>query len=238
MDENKSPPGQKFAAILGVLTVLATAIAAVPSFLQLNRDRPLVYHQVQSISVVNPESPDARRVIQVLRMNRVPTARTVVQIQNKGQGPAKEVRIGIQTYGPLFEVTTDPSPAERPVWVSLPTPQPDYRGDSVATMELANLAPGKVFEISVAYDAGLTRPAATDVDVYYDGKPARRVPNLAAAPELSVGQTFRVPLIIFAAGTSLTILVAGFIVLRRNDDLARALWRLIKEAIYLAIPIP
>jgi hypothetical protein len=234
MADGEKNQSQTPTVIIGIVTIIATLATAIPAFVSLNRDRPLVYFTSQSISVLNPASPDAPRVAEVLRSNNVPTARTVIALENKGQGAASEVRVGLQTGGPVRDVSTTPSSKDRPVWVTIPPIPPSASSDSVVSLELKQMAPGRSLVISVAFDAALSAKAEPAVDVFYDGKPAVRVADLPAAQPLSMASTFRTPLLVLVGGMVLTMVVAFAVVLSRNASLARAVYEVLTQALELS----
>ncbi len=225
---DNSGSGQWISLLIGALTIVATIIAAIPSFIGVTQDRSSVFYQTEVFSILNPGSPDIDRVSAVLRENKIPDSRLTVICMNTGNGAAKELRVRIQVTGDIQEGFTEPVPADQPIWVTPPDSIKPSENGTVLTAKFRDLAPGKPVSISAAYfsSQNTTHPV---IDVFFDGKPATQVKNVRDAPSYTFVGAFRLPLTIFGVGLAFAVLVAAIVILKRNPDLASALAKFLLE---------
>jgi hypothetical protein len=201
--------GSKVTGAIGLLGALATLVTAVPAVIQLFIDRPYVYFDVSELSIINPNSPDLSRVRKVLQDNNVSDSIIAVHMKNRGQGPAKEVRLGVSVTGEIRDpIEFVPTPNERPVWVDLPEATPIGLDGKTIRADLRNFAREQTLKATVRYhSAQSTQPAK--VQVYFDGKPAQQVVNVEIAPAQTALSKFVLPLKIFVV--SVIVMLAALV---------------------------
>jgi hypothetical protein len=222
---------------LAVLTIIISVITSIPSFIALNRDRPLLFHSISQISVLNPAWPNYPEMVALLHSNKIPTARCRIDLLNNGDAQANEVRIGIAVSGPIAAITTVPDARQKPVWAEIPTNLATYYGTKAAQIDIRRLAPTKVLRLEVAY---FSPPGQTDngtVDAFFDGKPSTLVGDIGAAPRPTILASFRIPLLVLGIGMGITLGVAAVLVLRRNRELADAAVMILRTTAKMTIGI-
>src|ERR1044072_677859 len=234
--QRKRGNGQVITLVMGVLTVIATLVAAIPAFLQLGQDRASVYYEFQALSVLNPTSGDVERVKTILQQNNIPDSRAVLKIINTGDGVAKKVKAQVTLEGSIVEVSTDPNLESNPIWVDLPKQLNEFKGKNTATLEVGNLAPTKLLTISIGYNSSGNSTPNIQPQVFFDYRPAIQIENISAAPTNTAYQVLKIPLGILGVGVLLTLIVAAIIVIRRNEVLSSVLWRFFIEWLYEVTP--
>jgi len=133
---------RQIATALAALTLIATAVAAIPAFMEYAADRPAVFFDVVSLPLLNPQNVDFNRVESLLKANGIPNSRMRLRISNRGSGPASSVRVTARFPGGAHSVQVTPSPDSKPAWVTFTTPPTARPGDKVVAFELEDLGVG------------------------------------------------------------------------------------------------
>lgn len=226
--------GHRVILFLGVLTMIATLVAAFPAYQQLTADKPLVRYAVDTSAILNPDSPEYERVREILRDNQVPDSRVIVSVVNNGHGPATEVELRIAATGPIRDITTSPSANENPVGVSLPADLQPIIGNKIASLVFSDLSVAKIVSVSVGYESEVAGEAS--VEVVFDGRPAERVSSVVAEEESALWAAIKMPVLILVAGALFTLLVAASTVIRNSPDIAEKLVSLLWNSIRMLFP--
>lgn len=215
--ERKIPKGSGFyvTAALGVLSILATLIAAYPSFEGAFSRVPKVYFDIRSDSISHPPGTDEQKVLKALKDAGIAPAALRIRIINKGRAPAKEVKIGSKTEGNFLYVNSEPSATSKAVWVDV-TVQQFQSGDKEAVVHLKNLVPDK----KVVVDLGYEPPKAnSNSDVVAAGVMAEEVQDVDNVPQWTLWRALELPLTIFFGGIILSVLVGIGMAARTNPRL-------------------
>lgn len=237
MAKKKESSGSKLLSVsLAMLTIVVAGIVAIPGFVRLNRDRPVVFYTTDQISVLNERSPNYEELINVLQANRIPDSRLIVSMVNTGDVEAKEVRIGVEIDGKIADILPMRSEKYNPVWVGLldANEMEVFKGKPIANIPLKRFTSGKRLNIEIGYFSFRSPQRPAIVDVFFDGrdfagKEATLVSDLSTVHQESFFSIFRVPMIILVSGIGITLLVSVAVVLSKNRELAGLLYSTIKE---------
>ena len=200
--------------IVGVITVIATIIAAIPGFVTLNRDRPDVYFSQETASILNSTVTDFDRIKGVLKSNGIPDSLSRLTIVNWGNGPANFVRFRAAVPGEVQKITSSPSALDKPAWVDLPLDFGAPTGSSNIAFEIKMLAPTKpiIFQVGF-YGNSLTNRLAWEV--FFDGRPAILAAEVNARPQSLDRRQIVMPIAVFGFGALITLLTATYVSIRR-----------------------
>lgn len=241
MEENdkllsgKKSGEQMLTVVMGVLTFLATVVAAIPAFLQLSQDRPSVYYQLEDVSILTNSDNNTERVKKILRENNIPDSRTTLKVINSGDGAAKQVKLQVTVNGAIIESVIDPNIDSNPIWIDMPkdlNKQLDgFKGKSSATLEFVNMAATKLLTISVGYSSAANPPGIAKSEVFFDNKPAIPIKDISAAPQYSLWQAFKMPLLVLIIGLALTVMISVGILLAHNEMLNVSFKNILRDVI-------
>ncbi|MCA2992534.1 hypothetical protein [Gemmatimonas sp.] len=200
----KLTTAERVSVVIAVLTLIVSAVSALPGFLALRSRQAAVLFESSSSSMVYPSTANRDTILRLLEANRVPTAFTRLLLSNRGDEPAASVAISFRAPGPILATRIVPSPDERPAWVRI---APDSVQDSsTVRFSLQGLAVGPTLMIEIGYLAATLDSAYWEI--FADGKPAQSVASIKAAPE-NVGKiSFRPALQILGAGLFVAILAS------------------------------
>lgn len=215
--ETRIPKGTGFyvTAVLGVLSIFATLIAAYPAFEGAFSRVPKVYFDIRSDTISHPPGTDEQKVFKALKDAGIAPAALRIRIINKGRAPAKEVKIGSKTEGNFLYVNSEPSASSKSVWVDV-TVQQFQSGDKEAIVHLKNLVPDK----TVVVDLGYEPPKAnSNSDVVAAGLMAEEVQDVDNVPQWTLWRALELPLTIFFGGIILSVLVGVGMAARTNPRL-------------------
>jgi len=220
--------GYLVTTILGILTLLVTAIAAVPSFYGVFGQKAKVYYSVFSDRITVPEEIDNQELRELLKTKNIPDATVRVDVVNMGDAAAKSIKAGIKIPGIAEYMKSTPPAKPEPVWVRIGVQSTNDSISSYITYSFEELVPTKVVSAIVGYQTVKDNETET-VDVVFDGLPAERVKNIEEAPKWSLWNQFEKPLSVLASGFGITLLVGVVIVVRSNPRLKAATLLLLKE---------
>lgn len=201
--------------VLGALTMLATALNAIPAFLALRGHEPHVVYQVDRAQMLYPQDADRSAIRKLLRENRIPDAFVSVVLSNRGDAPAREVIVGITVPGIIVAEKTDPEPDSRPAWVKI-TRESEVSGTSRSIRYvLRDLGLTRNLAMKVSYAAESLGDAR--FEIFSDGKPAVLVNDLASVPAnaraISFAPTFKI------LGTGMLLSLVAYLFLRYRGGL-------------------
>ncbi|MCP5105687.1 MAG: toll/interleukin-1 receptor domain-containing protein [bacterium] len=215
--ERKIPKGSGFyvTAVLGFLSILATLIAAYPSFEGAFSRVPKVYYDLNSDRISHPPGTDEQKVLKALKDAGIAPAVLRIRIINKGRAPAKEVKIGSKTDGNFLYINSDPSASSKSVWVDIAV-QKFHQGDKEAVVHLKNLVPDKKVVVDFGYEPPKTN---SNSDVVAAGVLAERVQDIDHVPQWTLWSAFEMPLTILLGGMLLSVLIGIGVAARTNPRL-------------------
>lgn len=214
--------------IVAVLTLVVTAIAAIPGFLGLNKEQALIYFSGTTTGIVVPASADVPKIRSILAGNGIPSDQLAVAIVNQGNKEASEVRMSISIPGKILEAWTEPPEASKPIWVQLPDLS-QAKGQSQIQTSLKALGITKPVTIYVGYEK--TSTGVANVELFSDGRPGVRVQDVSAVPAWSPVDIFKLPLFILGGGVAFVVLWAMGVVISRNPKMKAALTELVIKSI-------
>ncbi len=222
LDESRSA-GRPIATIIGIISLVIAAIAAIPSFLQVFGDRPAIHYAVSETFLSIPPTLDHERIRNVLKDNGVADSQLSLELANSGDAPASVVKISLHTQGEVLRAWTVPSPQPDPVWVQIkeiPTPDPKL----ARTFELSDFAASDhTMAIHVSYFRQAGFPDS-DVIVIADGKEASRVANLNELAKASIWSALSLPLTLAGVGIVLSLLVGFGATINANPTFRKILF--------------
>jgi len=220
--------GYLVTTLLGILTIVFSSLAAIPSFQQGFGNQPRVYYSVVVERLVLPPSIDKDRIRSLLKNNRIPDSTVKIGIVNKGDAAAEIVKVGVRVGGIIDSAQSEPPPEPEPVSVSIAIDHDPKDSPSYARYTFKGLVPDHPLEALVGfYSDGSKSPP--DIDVVADGKPAQRVSSLDLAPDWSTWRLFELPLKVLGWGLAITITAGLFVVLAASSRTRAAFLLLVKE---------
>lgn len=220
--------GYLVTTILGILTLVVTAIAAIPSFYGAFGQKAKVYYSVSSDRITVPQEIDNQEFRELLRTRNIPDAAVRVDIVNMGDAAAKTIKAGIRIPGIAEYTKSMPPVKSEPVWVKIGVQATNDSINSYIRYSFEELVPTKVVSAIVGYRT-VEYTETEIVDVVFDGLPAERIAKIEEAPKWSLWNQFERPLSILATGFGITLLVGIVIVIRANPRLRDAILLLLKE---------
>ena len=222
-DSVEKSPGQTFAVIIQIVTVLVTVVVAIPAFRQLSQDRPYVYFHADNINFFNNQYESSTKARAILARNGIPDSQYKIQLSNAGEGPAKEVKIDASVPGKIIEINCVPKESDKPIWVEVPTAAnlASFTNQSRCVLQFSNLAPTKVLSVEIGYSAETN--GTPSFQMLYDQKPGIQVESIASAPRITTFHLFKLPLQILGIGTAFTLFVAVIIVASNKKQLVNSL---------------
>ena len=206
-------------AFLGILSIIATLIAAWPAFQSAFAKVPKVYYDLRTDIVSLPPGTDEQKVLKTLKDAGIAPAALRVRVINKGQAPAKDVKIGSKTVGKFLYVNPTPAVSSKAVWVNVSVDE-FSSGDKDAVVQLKNLVPEKKVIIDFGYEP---TEATAESDVVAAGLLAERVPDIDHVQQWTLWQALKLPIQIFVLGILLSILVGIAMAARTNPRLRNKL---------------
>lgn len=103
--------GYLVTTILGILTLIVTGIAAVPSFYGVFGQKAKVYYSVFSDRITVPQEIDSQEFRELLKTKNIPDATIRIDVVNMGDVAAKIIKTGIRIPG-IAEYTKSTPPAK------------------------------------------------------------------------------------------------------------------------------
>jgi len=210
-------------AFLSILSIIATLIAAWPAFHGVIAKVPKVYYDLRTDIVSLPPGTDEQKLLKALKDAGIAPAALRVRIINKGQAPAKNVKIGSKTVGKFLYVNPTPPVSLKTVWVKVSV-DGFNSGDKDAVVQLKDLVPEKKVIIDFGYEP---TKATAESDVVTAGLLAERVPDVDHVQQWSLLQALKLPIQIFVLGILLSILVGIVLAARTNPRLRNKLFDLL-----------
>lgn len=222
LDESRSA-GRPIATIIGIISLVIAAIAAIPSFLQVFGDRPAIYYAVSETFVSIPPTLEDERIRNVLKDNGVADSQLSLELANNGDAPASLVKIGVQTQGEVLRAWTVPSAQGDPVWVTIhETPASDRK--LTRTFELSDFAASdNRVAIHISYFRQVDSPES-NVQVIADGKEASRVASLSEVAKATLWSALSLPLTLGGVGIVLSLLVGLGATINANPTFRKILF--------------
>ena len=213
---------------LGILTIVVAVLSAIPSFQQQFGNQPRVYYSVLVDRLAFPSTIDGERIRSLLKENAIPDSTARIGIVNKGDAPAKIVKVGIKVPGIIGTVQSAPPPEPEPIWVRISVDHDPEEAPSYARYTLKELVPDHPLEAFVGfYGEGSQSPP--DIDVVADGRPAERLSSLGLAPEWSAWRAFELPVKILGWGLGITLAIGLIVVVAANARTREAALLIVKE---------
>lgn len=224
--ERTVPRGSEFyvTAFLGILSILASLIAAYPAFESSFSRVPKVYYDLRADSISYPPGTSEQQVLKALKIAGIAPAALRIRIINKGQAQAKEIKIGSKTGGNFLYVNSVPSVSSKAVWVEVAL-QSFNSGDKEAVVHLKNMAPEKKVVIDFGYEPPKSEIAS---DVVVSGVFAEKVQDVDNIQQWTLWKALELPIQIFVGGIILSILVGIGMAARSNPRFKSKLIELLK----------
>jgi hypothetical protein len=211
-------PELYISSAIALMGVLATLLAAWPSFDGLFAKRARIYFEARTDIVTFPPGVDAEQIPKLLQSFKIAPAGQRIRLINKGTAAATEIKIGFTTAGKVHYVRTNPIAGSKSVWVRIPQ-EGVIEQERNAIVEVKDLIPDREVIIDFGYEPADAKIAT---DVVYDGAMAFRIASIDAAPKLSIWTEFRLPLQIFL-GTLLAAVAAGIFVMALRNPRFRSM---------------
>ncbi len=229
-EEQKKYKGSGYlvTTILGIVTLIITAIAAIPAFYSAFGENAKVYYAVSSDRILIPEEIDNFEIRKLLNEKNIPDATVRIDVINTGNAAAKAIQAGINIQGIVKYSKSIPPAKPEPVWVNINVESTSDSINSFIKFSFKELVPTKVVSAIIGYQTIKIKTAEL-IDVVYDGLPAERVKSIEEAPIWTVWSQFEKPLSVFLSGIGITILIGIVIVIRSNPKLRDATLLLLKE---------
>jgi len=211
---------------IGFFGLLVAIISLVPSFLSLRKDEPLVSYTAKVNQIAVPSGMNFQNVLEILTNNQIPHGKIELQVVNNGEGPAKELKVRIDSKSKITKYSTIPSDTDNPAWVNVGTPTITSTVDStIAAQSFKSMAVGKILKIEAwfVHKLGPKTEASNfipsyQLEVYCDGKPAISVNDLSSAPKVTLFSHFKLPLWILGCTFLLAFLIAFLVKLIRDKE--------------------
>jgi hypothetical protein len=220
-----------FSAILGVLTLLATIIAAVPAFLTLNKNEPLVYYSVEDKPLPFSNHEAVKEFREFLVQKNIPPDNLEIKLRNVGNAPAKEIKLLVNVPGSLIKWEFRPSKNDTPPWADVPNNINFGFNSNISQKDekIGNLAADNTLALKVGYL--FKYKEAPKVEIYYDGVKAKLINDVSKAPKYNQYTVFKIPALILLAGIVITILWATATILLNNDKYRQELAEILKAIV-------
>jgi len=223
--ERTVPRGSEFyvTAFIGILSIVASLIAAYPAFESSFSRVPKVYYDLRDDSISYPPGTSEQQVLKALKGAGIAPAAQRIRIINKGQAPAKEVNIGSKTVGNFLYINSVPSVMSKAVWVDVSF-QGFNKGDKEAVVQLKNLVPEKKVVVDFGYEPPKSK---TESDVVVAGVFAERVQDVDHIAQWTLWKALELPIRILVGGIILSILIGVGMAARNNPRLKTKLIELL-----------
>lgn len=225
---NELSNGHTSTTVVAILTIVVTAVAAIPGFLGLNKELSQIYYSDVASGIAVPDSADEPKIRSILASNNIASDQLSISMVNQGNKEAAEVRVSVSVPGKVLSAWTDPPEANKPIWVQLPD-MSQIKGQERFQIAVKALAITKPLTIYVGFER--TRAGAAGVEVFAEGRPAAKVQDVAAVPAWSPIEVFRLPLIILGVGLALVVIWAMGVVLSNNPKMKSVLSELAVKSI-------
>ncbi len=220
--------GYVVTTVLGILTLIITAITAIPSFYGTFGQKAKVFYSVTSERITVPQEIDISRFRELLRTQNIPDATIRVDVVNMGTAGAKSIKAGIKVPGEVEYSKSEPPAEPEPVWVKISSETTKESFNSYIKYSFDELVPTRVVSVLIGYRT-FEKDGKEVIDVVFDGLPAQRVRNVEEVAKWSLWHEFKKPLSVLAAGFGLTILFGIAVVIRASPRLREASLLLLKE---------
>ncbi len=211
--------------IIGILTIIVTLIAAIPSFLTLNDEHPKIYYSTAASDIKIPSALNEKDIKTILTDNGIPLNTVSVSLINQGNGAAKSVMVSIKVPGEIVTAWSVPSEADSPIWVKLPKIAVAQNQDLIV-LPLVDLAITKPLIINIGYNPK-SGSETEQVEVFYDGKPAEKVTDVNNVSPWSPWDIFRIPITILISGIIIVLIWAFGVVILNNPPLQETMVSLV-----------
>lgn len=217
-----------FSAVLGVLTFLATITAAVPAFLALNKNEPLVYYSVEDKPLPFSNVETMKEFREFLVQKNIPPDNLEIKLRNVGNAPAKEIKLLVNVPGNLVKWEYKPSKNDTPPWVDVPNNFNSGFNSNISRKDdkVSNLAADNTLSLTVGY-LGKNKEVPK-AEIYYDGVKANLITDITKAPKYNKFAVFKLPAVILVAGIIITILWATASILLQNEKYRKELAEILK----------
>lgn len=214
-------------SLLAFLTLLVTVIAAIPSFLSLNKEQAAIFFSAQTSHVSVPDSLDSKKALSILEANGIPGSTVELSIINQGNSEAKKIKFSIDVPGEIIAVWSNPSTKEKPIWVNLPVIQWDKESKTFQA-EITHMGT----TIPLTYYVGYLHSESgnPNVKVFHNGKPAEYVESISSVPLWSKWKVFMLPLYILGGGFGLVLFWAFVVALYKSPSFREKVIRELLEA--------
>ncbi len=210
--------------ILGVLTIIATLITAVPGFLSLKAKHPQITFEARKSQISFPTNTNGLRIKEILDREGIPDASFIVALKNSGDQPAAIVNVSISALGKVIAASSRPSPQDHPPWVNISDP-PIQTNKTSVTCQLKGMAVGPKLEIEVNYcsiDSGVPK-----CEIYADGILAQEIAETTQRDKTFdlVGRSIAA----FVIGLFLSTLVFLFLRMNERPELKDLMWLVVRS---------
>jgi len=229
--EEKNNQIWKTTTILSVLALFVAIIAAIPSFLSLEKPvSKLFYSEISNLLNI-PKEIDTDELKKLMETNKIPRATYELSLKNLGNSSAELVKISISSDQKIMNLSFIPDKNEHPIWVDFK--DIIYLNDSTRIkIELEDLAINHELKVIVGYAEKL--PTEILSEIINNGLTAELSENLEKEPQWNKFQLFRLPLFILAGGLIITILVSIVIFIIKSKKFREQLLEISKD-VYLEI---
>lgn len=214
------------AIIVGILTVTATLITAVPGFLALRTKRSLIAYDLVSSEIAYPLNSDRVRIKEILDKERIPDSSIILSVENIGDQPASSVQISIKVPGEILAHKSIPSNDEKPAWVTIRSDFDQSKSSSIVSYELTKLAVKSRLKIEVNYRRN--RSGEVTSEIFSDGFAA--VPSDSARGEKKSYGGLLTPISILTIGMILTTIVYFWYKIKHRPEIGRLLITLLSDS--------
>lgn len=218
---NGNKIGHTSTTVIGILTVIATLVAGIPSLLSLNKEHPEIFYSISSSEITIPSELNGEEVKKILTMNGIPLNTLNVTLINQGNGPSNEILVSIRVPGTVVTVWSLPSEKDSPIWVELPRLDTLQNQDPIV-LPIKNMAITKPLAFHIGYNS-LGQNVLAQVEVFYDGKPGELVTDIANVSPWSPWNVFQIPLVILLGGLVVVIVWAFGVVIYNNPEIREIL---------------
>jgi hypothetical protein len=208
-----------FTLILSVLTIFASVIVAIPSFIDLKENRTLIYYSIDYNKIEIPNSLDKKKVYETLLDNNIPNNALTIEISNKGNSKAKNIELSSGIPGKISYVDFEPELNRNQILAKLVKNESDSNNVKI---KIEDFYEDFSLKVKIGYFDEYNR-GLKDLQVVFDDHKAIKVDKIADVPKWTFWYMFKSSVYIILIGIGLILIFSLLKVLLRDEKVRKVL---------------